>query len=120
MEDYDMYHAPGLRDKAPWPLVASSLWLRLVFVGGAAAVVALTQLYHGEANPFWAIAWIFAGAWLATYSWRRARLLLDSMDSSDPEAAAPALKPILPKTPSHPAWDRRDVKESAIASRARG
>ena len=75
MDGYNIYPGPELRGKTPWPLVASSLWLRLGFVGATGAVVALIELYKGEAGLLAALAWIFAGVWLTALSWRRAKVL---------------------------------------------
>src|ERR1700687_6413783 len=91
MDGYNIYPGPELRGKTPWPLVASSLWLRLGFVGATGAVVALIELYKGEADLLAALAWIFGGAWLAAVSWRRAKALLDRLDDPEdtPGAGAP-------------------------------
>ena len=59
MDGYTIYSDPALRGKTPWPVIESSLWLRVGFVAFAVAVIALTELYKGEANPLAAIAWIF-------------------------------------------------------------
>src|ERR1700682_4880836 len=79
MDGYNIYPGPELRGKTPWPLVASSLWLRLGFVAATGAVVALIELYKGEADLLAALAWIFGGAWLAAVSWRRAKVLVDRL-----------------------------------------
>ena len=65
MDGYNIYPDPALRGKPPWPLIASSLWLRLGFVAATGAVMMLIELYKGEASPLAALAWIFGGAWLA-------------------------------------------------------
>ena len=61
MDGYHIYPDPALGGKTPWPLIASSLWLRLGFVAATGAVVALTELYKGELNVLAALAWIFGG-----------------------------------------------------------
>ena len=91
MDGYNIYPGPELRGKTPWPLVASSLWLRLGFVGATGAVVALIELYKGEADLLAALAWIFGGAWLTALSWRRAKILLDRLDGVDGAAEAVAI-----------------------------
>ena len=118
MDGYNIYPGPELRGKTPWPLVASSLWLRLGFVGAIGAVVALVELYQGDADLLAALAWIFGGAWLATVSWRRAKVLLDRLDHLEdtPEAvtsqvAAPVAAP---QTTTYPAWDRREVSAPQV------
>jgi hypothetical protein len=90
MDGYHIYPDPALGGKTPWPLIASSLWLRLGFVAATGVVVALTELYKGELNVLAALAWIFGSAWLTALSWRRAKFLLDRLDGFDgaPEAAA--------------------------------
>ena len=80
MDGYHIYPDPAPGGKTPWPLIASSLWLRLGFVAATGAVVALTELYKGELNVLAALAWIFGGAWLTALSWRRAKFLLDRLD----------------------------------------
>ncbi len=115
MDGYNIYPGPELRGKTPWPLVASSLWLRLGFVGAAGAVVALIELYKGEADLLAALAWIFGGAWLAALSWRRAKVLLDRLDrleENKPEAVTSQVA--VPQTTTHPSWDRREVSAPQV------
>jgi hypothetical protein len=112
MDGYNIYPGPELRGKTPWPLVASSLWLRLGFVAATGAVVALVELYKGEADVLAALGWIFGGAWLTLLSWRRAKALLDRLEDT-PEAVTPQVA--APQT-THPSWDRREVS----APRVRG
>jgi len=115
MDGYNIYPGPELRGKTPWPLVASSLWLRLGFVGATGAVVALTELYKGEADLLAALAWIFGGAWLAALSWRRAKVLLDRLDrleKNTPEAVTSQVA--VPQTTTHPSWDRREVSAPQV------
>ena len=115
MDGYNIYPGPELRGKTPWPLVASSLWLRLGFVGATGAVVALTELYKGEADLLAALAWIFGGAWLAALSWRRAKVLLDRLDrleENTPEAVTSQVA--IPQTATHPSWDRREVSAPPV------
>src|SRR5438132_829986 len=108
MDGYNVYPGPELRGKTPWPLVASSLWLRLGFVAATGAVVSLIQLYKGEADLPAALAWIFGGAWLTALSWRRAKLSLDRLDLEEtPEAVTPQVA--VARTTTHPNWDRREV-----------
>jgi len=115
MDGYNVYPGPELRGKTPWPLVASSLWLRLGFVGATGAVVALIELYKGEADLLAALAWIFGGAWLAALSWRRAKVLLDRLDlleENTPEAVTSQVA--VPQTTTHPSWDRREVSAPQV------
>jgi hypothetical protein len=114
MDGYNIYPGPELRGKTPWPLVASSLWLRLGFVGAAGAVVALIELYNGEAGLLAALAWIFGGAWLAAVSWRRAKVLLDRLDHLEetPEAVMPPVA--APQAMAVPSWDRREVSAPQV------
>ena len=115
MDGYNIYPGPELRGKTPWPLVASSLWLRLGFVGATGAVVALIELYKGEADLLAALAWIFGGAWLAALSWRRAKVLLDRLDlleENTPEAVTSQVA--VPQTTTHPSWDRREVSAPPV------
>ena len=118
MDGYNIYPGPELRGKTPWPLVASSLWLRLGFVAASGVVVALIELYKGEADLLAALAWIFGCAWLAALSWRRAKLSLDQLDRLEdtPEAvtsqvAAPVAAP---QTTTYPGWDRREVSAPQV------
>ena len=119
MDGYHIYPDPALGGKTPWPLIASSLWLRLGFVAATGVVVALTELYKGELNVLAALAWIFGGAWLTALSWRRAKFLLDRLDDFDgaPEAAASAVIASSPTT--YPSWDRRDIGAAPVGPQVR-
>jgi hypothetical protein len=114
MDGYNRYGDPSLKGKTPWPLVASSLWLRLGFVAATGVVVGLTQLYKGESDLLAALAWIFGGAWLAALSWRRAIALIDRLDGV--EAAPETLPPEVtaPKVTTYPSWDRREVSAPQV------
>lgn len=115
MDGYNIYPGPELRGKTPWPLVASSLWLRLGFVAATGAVVALIELYKGEADLLAALAWIFGGAWLTALSWRRAKVLLDRLDRLEedtPEAVTSQV--VAPQTTTQPSWDRREVSAPQV------
>ena len=120
MDGYHIYPGPAPGGKTPWPLIASSLWLRLGFVAATGVVVALTELYKGELNVLAALAWIFGGAWLTAWSWRRAKFLLDQLDGADvaPERAASAVIASGPAT--HPSWDRREVGAAPFGPQVRG
>ena len=120
MDGYHIYPDPAPGGTTPWPLIASSLWLRLGFVAATGAVVALTELYKGELNVLAALAWIFGGAWLTALSWRRAKFLLDRLDGADvaPEAAASGVIASRPAT--HPSWDRREVGAAPFGPQVRG
>lgn len=109
MDGYNIYPDPAFRGKTPWPLIASSMWLRLGFVAVCAVVVALTELYKGDANPLAAVAWIFGGAWVAALSWRRAKVLLDRMDGVDAASAAGTSETVASRSSTQPGWDRRDA-----------
>src|ERR1700730_9074581 len=100
MDGYNIYPGPELRGKTPWPLVASSLWMRLGFVGAIGAVVALVELYKGEADVLPALAWIFGGTWLAAASWRRAKVLLDRLDHLEETPEAVTSQVTAPVAPS--------------------
>ena len=120
MDGYDIYPNPALGGKTPWPLLASSLWLRLGFVTVSGAAVALTELYQGELSPFAGLAWILGGIALTALSWRRAKFLLDRLDGVDiaPEAVASGVIASRPTT--HPSWDRREVGAASIGPQVRG
>jgi len=120
MNDYYAIPDPTLGDKTPWPLIASSLWLRLAFVATTGVVVALTELYKGEASPLAALAWIFGAAWLAAHSWRRALHLLDQLDDAGgfPGSATPEV--IAHKATTRAGWDRRDAGATSAVPEARG
>ncbi|MDQ6923710.1 MAG: hypothetical protein M3Z74_06015 [Pseudomonadota bacterium] len=119
MDGYHIYPDPALGGKTPWPLVASSLWLRLGFVAATGAVVALTELYKGELNVLAALVWIFGGVSLTVLSWRRAKFLLDRLDGFDiaPKAAS---KVIASTATTHPSWDRREVGAAPVGPHVRG
>ena len=114
MDGYNIYPGPELRGKTPWPLVASSLWLRLGFVGAVGAVVALVELYQGEADVLAALAWIFGGTWLAAASWRRAKVLLDRLDHLEETPEAVTSQVVVPQTMTVPSWDRREVSAPQV------
>ena len=120
MDGYHLYPDPALRGKTPWPLIASSLWLRLGFVAASGAAVGLTALYRGEAILLGALAWIFGGAWLAALSWRRAIVLLERLDGVDgvPEDMTSAV--IASEPTPYPSRDRREVGAAPVGSQARG
>ena len=119
MDGYHIYPDPALRGKTPWPLLASSLWLRLGFVAATGAVVALTELFKGELNVLAALAWIFGGVALAALSWRRAKFLLDRLDGVDvaPEAVASG---VIFRPTTYPSWDRREVGAAPVGPQVRG
>lgn len=119
MDGYNLYPDPALRGKTPWPVIASSLWFRLGFVAATAAVVALTELYKGEAGPLAALAWTFGGAWLAVYSWRRALHLLDRLDETDAVAGAATAEIAASKTET-PGPGRREVVGTRVVPQFRG
>jgi hypothetical protein len=110
MNDYYAHPDPALGDKTPWPLIASSLWLRLAFVATTGVVVALTELYKGEASLLATLGWIFGAAWVAAHSWRRAMHLLDDLDG--PDLVRDAAKPKSMRLRGH-----RALPVSAIRSR---
>ena len=114
MDGYNIYPGPELRGKTPWPLVASSLWMRLGFVGVIGAVVALIELYEGEAGFLAALAWIFGGAWLAAVSWRRAKAALDRLDHLEDTPEAVTSQVAVPPPMTHPTWDRREVSAPQV------
>ena len=114
MDGYNIYPGPELRGKTPWPLVASSLWMRLGLVGAIGAVVALIELYKGEADVLAALAWIFGGAWLAAASWRRAKVLLDRLDHLEDTPEAATSEVAVPQTMTVPSWDRREVSAPQV------
>ncbi len=119
MDGYHIYPDPSLRSKTPWPVIASSMWLRLGFVAACAVVVALTELYRGEANPLPAVAWIFGGAWVAALSWRRAKFLLDQLDGAESTPPAVAGTETIVSY-DQPTWDRREFVATSVASHPRG
>lgn len=114
MDGYNIYPDPALRGKTPWPVIASGLWLRFGFVALCAVVIALTQLYKGDANPLAAVAWIFGGAWVAALSWWRAKFLLDRLDGVDAASAAGTSEPVSPRSATVPGWDRHDAGASQV------
>ena len=120
MDVYHIYPDPALGGKPPWPLFASSLWLRLGFVAASGAAVALMKLYQGELSPFAGLAWIFGGVALAALSWRRAKFLRDRLDDVDvaPEPVASGVIASRPTT--HPSWDRREVAAAPVGPQVRG
>jgi hypothetical protein len=120
MDGYNIHPDPALKAKTPWPLIASSLWLRLGFVAASGAGVALTELYKGEASPFAALAWIFGGAVLAALSWRRARILVDRLDSLEAASEAVTSQVSTSRATTHPSWDRREVGATPAAAQVRG
>jgi hypothetical protein len=120
MDGYHIYPDPALLGKTPWPLIASSLWLRLGFVAASGAAVALMELYQGELNPFAGLAWIFGGVALTALSWRRAKFLLDRLDGVDVAQEAVASGVIASRPTTHPSWDRREVGAASVEPQVRG
>ena len=116
MDGYTIYSDPALRGKTPWPVIESSLWLRVGFVAFAVAVIALTELYKGDANPLAAIAWIFGGAWVTALSWRRAKVVLDRLDADDATAVAVIAEAAPSKGMTQRGWDRREVSAPQVRS----
>ena len=115
MDGYNIYPGPELRGKTPWPLVASSLWLRMGFVGATCTVVALIELYKGEADLLAALAWIFGGAWLSAVSWRRAKVSLDRLEDTPEAVTSQVAAPVAaPQTTTYPGWDRREVSAPQV------
>jgi hypothetical protein len=87
----------------------------LGFVGAAGAVVALIELYKGEADLLAALAWIFGGAWLAALSWRRAKVLLDRLDRLEENTSEAVMSQVaVSQTTTHPSWDRREVSAPQV------
>jgi hypothetical protein len=117
MDGYNIYPDPG---KTPWPVIASSLWLRLGFVAATGAVVALTKLYEGEVSILAALAWIIGGAWLTTLSWRRAKASLDRMEDVDGAPEVVTSEATGSRAATHPSWDRREVGAASAAHQVRG
>lgn len=120
MNDYYATPDPALGDRTPWPLIASSLWLRLAFVATTGVVVALTEFYKGDLSSLAAMAWILGGAWLATHSWRRALHLLDRLDDAGGLPAPATPEAIAQKAATQPSWNRRDAGATPIAPQLRG
>jgi hypothetical protein len=83
-------------------LVACGLWLRAGFVGASALAAGVIALITGEGNPVSMAAIALAGGALAVVGWRRARRLLDRVDSSAPE----------PSTAALPVGRRRDLPDN--------
>ena len=59
-------------------VVASSVWLRVGFIGATAAAAGLLQLLDGDLAWLSPLALAFCGGMLAAVSWSRARVVLDS------------------------------------------
>jgi hypothetical protein len=114
MDGYNIYPDLALNGKTPWPLVASSLWLRLGFVAATGVVVALTELYKGELDLLAALAWIFGGAWLAALSWRRAMVLIDRLDGVEAATEYAPSEVTAPGATAYPSWDRREVNAPQV------
>jgi len=90
MESHDlpMRFPVELRSEAGRALVASSLWLRVGFVGACTLAVAVMLLWSGQAKPMFALASALAGGLLVIFAWRRAWTILDRADASAAGAAA--------------------------------
>lgn len=72
-------------------LVACGLWLRAGFVGASALAGGVVALFTGEGNPVSMTAIALSGGALAVVGWRRARHLLDRVDSPAPQPSTAAL-----------------------------
>ena len=114
MDGYNIYPDLAPKGKTPWPLVASSLWLRLGFVAATGVVVGLTELYKGGSDLLAVLAWIFGGVWLAALSWRRAIVLINRLDGVEVAPETPSSEVTAPKATTYPSWDRRAVSAPQV------
>jgi hypothetical protein len=119
MDNYLFNEGTALTSKTPWPVVAISLWLRLGLIAAGSAVVGLTEFYNGEARLLGAFAWVFGSVFATAYSWRRAKILLDTLDDSDvaPKAAASDVAAL--KATTDRVWSRHDSGGAPVAPQAR-
>jgi hypothetical protein len=69
-------------------LVESGLWLRIGFIGASGVAAGIIQLLGGEVKPISALALAVGGGVLATLSWRRASVILESAEK--PRSIAPS------------------------------
>lgn len=74
---------PGSGAGADRALFASSLWLRVGFIGASAVATGLLGLLDAESNSPTALALVFSGAVLAVAGWRRGRSVLELTEHTD-------------------------------------
>ena len=74
---------PGSGTGADRALFASSLWLRVGFIGASAVATGLLGVMDAESSSPTALALIFFGAVLAVAGWRRGRSVLELLERSD-------------------------------------
>ena len=72
------------RVRADRALFASSLWLRVGFIGASAAATGLVGLTYSYSNSLSALALVISGVVLAVAGWHRGRRVLERVERADP------------------------------------
>ena len=58
-------------------LIVSALWLHIGFIGAAALVAGLLQLFDGGPTWPWSLGLMLSGGMLTAAGWRRGRIILE-------------------------------------------
>lgn len=75
------------RQEISWPVISSSLWLRLAFVGAAFIAYGIASAMAGELGLAPALGYIAGGGSVATFALRRSFQVLEEV--SDKPSAKP-------------------------------
>jgi len=81
---------PALRSTSGRYLTAFAVWLPIGFIGASGVVVGAIQFFGSDAKPLSALALAAVYGFLAAYSWRRARTVLDAAGSATAVVEKPA------------------------------
>jgi hypothetical protein len=77
---------PEMSRQSRGRLYASGIWLRVAFIGASGLAAGLIQLFDGSAKPLFALALAVGGGAFAAFSWWRAKVSLDNIESSEERA----------------------------------
>lgn len=84
------------RHEISWPVIASSLWLRVAFVGAAFAAYGLASVIAGDLALAPALGFLAGGGSVGTFALRRSYQVLDAADDGVDVQAAKL--PAVPRT----------------------
>jgi len=90
IHDLNTRFTTGRNAPAPRAYFAFGLWLRAGFVALSVAAIALMMLAEGQASPWAGSASVIAGVGIAALAWRRAWVLIERLEPTEPRAAETA------------------------------